>query len=194
MPACVQELHAQGLDYPVLIGGAAINNNFGLRALYAPGDEPYEGGVFYCKDAFDGLSKMDQLVDGEAREALVAKTREAAVRLREKGPEPEELPTDDDSVRSAARTDTPVPEPPFWGVRSIDVDLDEVFPYLDLHVLFKLHWGGRGVKGEAWDKLLREDFHPRLARMWAEQDYFTPRALLGYFPVEIGRASCRERV
>ena len=34
MPACIQELHAQGLDYPVLIGGAAINRDFGLRALY----------------------------------------------------------------------------------------------------------------------------------------------------------------
>jgi 5-methyltetrahydrofolate--homocysteine methyltransferase len=75
-----------------------------------------------------------------------------------------------------------VPEPPFWGVREIEVDLDEVFAHLDLHVLFKLHWGGRGVKGEAWDKLLREDFHPRLARMWREQDYLEPRALLGYFP------------
>jgi 5-methyltetrahydrofolate--homocysteine methyltransferase len=58
-----------------------------------------------------------------------------------------------------------------------------VFAHLDLHVLFKLHWGGRGVKGEAWEKLLRDDFHPRLARMWREQDYLEPRALLGYFPV-----------
>jgi 5-methyltetrahydrofolate--homocysteine methyltransferase len=49
-------------------------------------------------------------------------------------------------------------------------------------VLFKLHWGGRGVKGEEWRQLLREDFQPRLERMWAEQDYLHPRALLGYFP------------
>src|SRR5205807_4891068 len=81
MPACVQELHSQGLEFPVLIGGAAINRNFGLRILYPNGtesDEVYEPGVFFCKDAFEGLSKVDQLVDGEAREALVAKTREAA--------------------------------------------------------------------------------------------------------------------
>ncbi|HEV2770315.1 MAG TPA: vitamin B12 dependent-methionine synthase activation domain-containing protein, partial [Solirubrobacteraceae bacterium] len=103
-------------------------------------------------------------------------------RLREQGPEPEALPTDDDSVRSAARTDTPVPEPPFWGVREIDVPLDEVFAHLDTHVLFKLHWGGRGVKGEAWRELVEEDFRPRLERMWREQDYLRPRALLGYFP------------
>ena len=185
MPLCVQELHSQGLDYPVLIGGAAINRDFGLRALYPGGtesDEIYEPGVFFCKDAFEGLAKMDALVEPEAREALVSETREAARELREKGPEPEELPTDDDSVRSEAATDVPVPEPPFWGVQEIPVDMDELYRHLDTHVLFKLHWGGRGVKGEEWKKLLAEDFQPRLERMWAEQDYLRPRALLGYFP------------
>jgi 5-methyltetrahydrofolate--homocysteine methyltransferase len=49
-------------------------------------------------------------------------------------------------------------------------------------VLFKLHWGGRGVKGEEWEKLVGEDFQPRLERMWREQDYLRPRARLGYFP------------
>ena len=34
MPLCVQELHSQGHDYPLLIGGAAINRKFGWRALY----------------------------------------------------------------------------------------------------------------------------------------------------------------
>src|SRR3712207_6710064 len=88
MPMCVLELHEQRLRFPVLIGGAAINRDFGLRALYPHGredDTVYDGGVFYCKDAFEGLAKMDQLVDGEAHEALVAKTRDAARRLREKG-------------------------------------------------------------------------------------------------------------
>jgi 5-methyltetrahydrofolate--homocysteine methyltransferase len=185
MPACIQELHSQGLEFPVLIGGAAINRDFGLRVLYPGGrdsEDVYPGGVFYCKDAFEGLNKMDQIVDGEAREALVSKTRDAAQKLRDKGPEPEALPTDDTSVRSAARTDNPVPDPPFWGSREIDVPLDEVYHHLDTHVLFKLHWGGRGVKGEEWRKLVGENFQPRLERMWREQDYLRPRALLGYFP------------
>ncbi|MDX6718933.1 MAG: 5-methyltetrahydrofolate--homocysteine methyltransferase, partial [Solirubrobacteraceae bacterium] len=75
-----------------------------------------------------------------------------------------------------------IPTPPFWGAREIDVPLDDVFPHLDTHVLFKLHWGGRGVKGEAWRRLVGEDFQPRLERMWREQDYLRPRARLGYFP------------
>ncbi|MGD0453196.1 MAG: homocysteine S-methyltransferase family protein [Solirubrobacteraceae bacterium] len=206
MPACIQELHAKGLSYPVLIGGAAINRAFSYRALYPGGkdsEEVYEPGVFYCKDAFEGLSVMDQLIDADTRGALVQKLLAGATEFRAKGDAPvEELDLADDSVRSAARTDAPVPTPPFWGVKEIHVDLDEVYRHLDTHVLFKLHWGGKGVKGEAWQTLLRDDFRPRLERMWKEAigrqeggpsdqgadgrsaraPYLHPRALLGYFP------------
>jgi len=187
MPACVQELHERGLQFPVLVGGAAINRNFGLRILYPHGtdsDEVYDPGVFYCRDAFEGLAKMDQLVDEEARRALLTKTREAALKLREapQKEEPDLPPLTDSSIRSKAQMDNPIPQPPFWGAREIEVDMDEVYPHLDTHVLFKLHWGGRGVKGEEWKRLVREDFQPRLERMWREQDYLHPRALLGYFP------------
>ena len=186
MPICVQELHQRGLEFPVLVGGAAINRDFGRRILYPKGkesDEVYEPGVYYCKDAFAGLATVDQLVDGEARDALVERMRAEAKELREKPVVVDNSPpVTDSSVRSAAATDNPVPEPPFWGAREIDVDLEDVYPYLDRHVLFKLHWGGRGVKGEEWEKLVRDDFQPRLERMWAEQDYLRPRAKLGYFP------------
>ena len=187
MPAAVQELHAHGLQFPVLIGGAAINRNFGLRILYPGGlesDEVYEPGVFFCKDAFEGLARMDDLIEPEARAGLVARTRVAARRLRERPAEVDDgaPPLDDASVRSPARTDTPVPVPPYWGAREVPVDLAEVYPHLDTHVLFKLHWGGRGIKGEEWQRLVRDDFQPRLERMWRDQAYLHPRALVGYFP------------
>src|SRR5206468_1425613 len=93
MPACIAELHAKGLSYPVLIGGAAINRAFGYRALYPGGkdsEEIYEPGVFYCKDAFEGLAVMDQLVDDAAHQALVEKLYAGATAFREKGEDPEE--------------------------------------------------------------------------------------------------------
>ncbi len=185
MPLAVQELHQQGLEYPVLLGGAAINRKFALRALYPGGhddDTVYDPGVFYCKDAFEGLAVMDRLVEPDKRAELTGDVRAAAARLRSVGEEEEVLDTTDDSVRSAVRTDVEIPSPPFWGVREIEVDRDELFTHLDTHVLFKLHWGGRGVKGEAWRALLSDDFVPRLRRMWAAADYLHPRALLGYFP------------
>jgi 5-methyltetrahydrofolate--homocysteine methyltransferase len=191
MPTCVAELHERGLEFPVLIGGAAINRDFGRRTLYPKGkesDEVYEPGVFYCKDAFQGLDTMDALVDAEARAALVERIKGEAKQLREKPVVVDDAPpTSDSSVRSGARTDVPIPQPPYWGVREVPVDLGDVFPYLDRHVLFKLHWGGRGVKGEAWRQLVEghdgeEGFAPRLERMWREQDYLHPRVRLGYFP------------
>jgi 5-methyltetrahydrofolate--homocysteine methyltransferase len=187
MPAAVQELHERRLDFPVLIGGAAINRNFGLRILYPHGtesDDIYQPGIFYCKDAFEGLAKMDQLIDPERRQELQTKTAAAAQKLRDTPQVVDDgaPAVTDASVRSAASTDTAIPDPPFWGAREIEVPMDEVYHHLDTHVLFKLHWGGRGVKGEAWTQLLRDDFQPRLTRMWAEQTYLHPRALLGYFP------------
>ena len=118
----------------------------------------------------------------------MAKIRDEAKALREKPVVVDDSPpTTDDSVRSAVSTETPIPDVPRWGVHDVEIDFDEVFPYLDRHVLFKLHWGGRGVKGEAWRKVVEGDgeeegFTAKLDRMWAEQDYLHPRARIGYFP------------
>ena len=192
MPICIEELHSRGLEFPVLVGGAAINRDFGRRMLYPGGkesDEIYDPGVFYCKDAFQGLDTMDALIDDEARAALVEKIRTEAEDFRNKPVEVDDSPpvTDDSRALVRGAPTTPVPEPPFWGVREIDVPFEEVYPYLDRHVLFKLHWGGRGKKGEEWRQIVEghdgeEGFAPKLERMWKEQDYLEPRARIGYFP------------
>src|SRR5215207_6217706 len=71
MPLCVQELDRRGLSFPVMIGGAAINRRFGRRALFLDGERPYDAGVFYCKDAFEGLSTIDKLQDPARRPAAI---------------------------------------------------------------------------------------------------------------------------
>ena len=66
MPLCVQELDRRGMQIPVIIGGAAINRRFGRRALFVEGERAYDSGVFYCKDAFEGLETMDVLQDADS--------------------------------------------------------------------------------------------------------------------------------
>src|SRR5205809_4854055 len=74
MPLCVQELDKRGIQIPVLIGGAAINRRFGRRALFVEPERAYESGVFYCKDAFEGLETMDALQGGaDRREEAIAR-------------------------------------------------------------------------------------------------------------------------
>ena len=68
MPLCVQELHRRGLDYP----GAdrrrgdqpRVRPAHPLRGEEAAG--PYEPGVFYCQDAFEGLAIMDAFERSQA--------------------------------------------------------------------------------------------------------------------------------
>ena len=128
-----------------------------------------------------GNCQVSALVDEAARESLVAKVRDEADELRNR-PVQEDTgpPVTDDSVRARFATDNPVPRPPFWGARELAVDLDEVYAYLDRHVLFKLHWGGRGKKGEDWRRIVEgydgdEGFAPKLERMWRERTLL-PRA------------------
>ena len=82
MPHCVQELARRGLSFPVIIGGAAINRKFGYRALLLEDGTPYAGGVYYAKDAFEGLEVMEQLVVPERKARLAAAVREKALAAR----------------------------------------------------------------------------------------------------------------
>ena len=188
MPLCVKELHQAGLQFPVIIGGAAINRAYAQRTLFVDEGTPYEPGVFYAKDAFEGLSLMDRIVVPEARQDLVRTTVETA-RTALGRPGRAAFSVSDETTATDGATVRRVepPKPPFWGVREMDgITLADVWPCLDLKTLFRLHWGGKGVKDEAWERLQEEEFLPRLREMQAEAErdgWLQPRVRYGYFPV-----------
>jgi 5-methyltetrahydrofolate--homocysteine methyltransferase len=193
MPLCVQELDKRGLNIPVLIGGAAINRRFGRRALFVDGERPYEAGVFYCKDAFEGLETMDVLQNDDAsqREAFVAKLLEDArndVFLRTNVGKDVAV-GDHAGAKSNVSQDHPIPAPPFYGVRTLregDIPIDEVFALLDLDELYRLQWGARG-SGPQYEATVKNEFEPVLARLTGEakrEGWIEPRALYGYFPTQ----------
>ncbi len=62
MQLIVEKLHALGKDIPVIIGGAAINDNF-AKTISQINDKPYKGGVYYSKDAFSGLKILERLIN-----------------------------------------------------------------------------------------------------------------------------------
>jgi 5-methyltetrahydrofolate--homocysteine methyltransferase len=189
MPLCVQELDRRGLQFPVLIGGAAINRRFGRRALFVDGERAYDPGVFYCKDAFEGLETMDRLQDAEGRSGFTAKLLDDARRdvfLNTAVGKDVATGTSDEG-RSAVSATVPVPVPPFYGTRVLrDIPLDEVFALLDLDELYRLQWGGRG-SGPQYEAAVRGEFEPALARLTAEakrEGWLRPQAVYGYFPVQ----------
>jgi len=190
MPLCVQELDKRGIQIPVLIGGAAINRRFGRRAMFVEPERAYESGVFYCKDAFEGLETMDALQDSpERRKEAIAKlledARKDAFLLTNVGKDVKR--GSDTGERSDVSQDHAIPVPPFWGTRVLrDIPVDEVLDLLDLDELYRLQWGGRG-SGPEFDRMVKEVFQPTLARLRKEvmaDGWLKPRAVYGYFPVQ----------
>ena len=183
MPLVVQELHKRGLKFPVLVGGAAINRKFGRRILFVEDGVPYEPGVFYCKDAFEGLETLDKLIDPLERGDFVG--RVIAEAYEEIGrPLPQRSGAALEAVPTVGLAPF-IPRPPFWGVRTIrEMPLEIVFQYIDKDELFRLSWGAKNAHGEEWERL-RAEFEARLARMQREAlrlGYLAPRAVYGYFP------------
>ena len=187
MPAVVNELHRRGLHYPVLIGGAAINRRFGRRILLTEDGRFYDAGVFYCKDAFEALNIMDALQDHTRRDSLIRQVvLEAEQELgREK-------PTASQKKPSASRTRRVPPAPdiptaPFWGPKVVEaIPLEAVFPLLAKRELFRLSWGAKNARGEAWEQLQAE-FEARLAQMQRQalrEGWFHPKATYGYWPCQ----------
>ncbi|HVA34106.1 MAG TPA: methionine synthase, partial [Candidatus Baltobacteraceae bacterium] len=188
MPICVQEQDARGMAYPVIVGGAAINRDFGRRIVLLDGGERFfEPGLFYAKDAFEGLELMDALTNEPARRtALVEKAKQEAYTQRDRQRHAA-VPAAATGVYSAVKGErTDVPAPPFWGARALeDVDLRDLWPCFDLRSLFRLSWGAANTKGDAFDRLLEEDFQPRLLRYQEAallEKFLEPRVVYGYFP------------
>lgn len=185
MPLIVNELHRRGLHIPVMIGGAAINRRFGRRILF-PEDNgvPYESGVFYCNDAFEGLQTMDTLTNPEKRGVFLEKIRtEAEHELgRAAAPPRNARPTRRTiSVPPAAR----LPAPPHYGPRVVrKMPLEFVFQCLFKNELFRLSWGAKNTHGEEWARLEKE-FEARLQSMQREalrEGWLAPQAVYGYWP------------
>ncbi|MBX3061363.1 MAG: methionine synthase [Anaerolineae bacterium] len=184
MPLIVNELARRNLKYPVLIGGAAINRRFGRRILFLEeSGEPYLPGVFYCKDAFEGLDTMEKLVDGQKRELFLDQI------IREGHEEMGKTLTASQKKtatrRSSLASAPDVPHPTFWGSRTIlEMPLEIVLQHLHKMELFRLSWGAKNTQGSEWEKL-SVDFETRLAQMTheaARDGLLKPQAVYGYFP------------
>src|SRR5713226_652016 len=154
MPLCVKELYKRGLHFPVIVGGAAINRSYGRRILFV--DEqtpestpvPYEHGVFYARDAFEGLEIIDRLTSTpEQRATFIQRIKAEALKERlKKADSTKEVATLEgaDTPSASVQPALSIPQPPFWGPRVLErIGIEDVAPCMDLNTLFRLHWGGK---------------------------------------------------
>ncbi|HEY9153186.1 MAG TPA: methionine synthase [Anaerolineales bacterium] len=185
MPLIINEMYRRGHKIPILVGGAAINRRFGRRILFAEDGNAYEPGVFYCKDAFEGLETMDQLIDPNRKPALMELVRrEADMEMGRASQTPEHRKTT--ATRSAVQPE-PIDHPLKWGPRVVkDMPLELVLKHLNINELYRLSWGAKNTHGAEWDKLKKE-FDARLQKMTKaalKDGWLKPQAVYGYFPCQ----------
>jgi 5-methyltetrahydrofolate--homocysteine methyltransferase len=191
----LQEMDSRGVSarWPVLLGGAALTRAYvedDLRSLFT-------GEVHYARDAFEGLSLMDQLMAAKRGETVaVDATREAALAARRerraahRSVVAAELPSlDDSSVRSDVASHVDVPAAPFFGTRVIKgIPLADYLSMVDERALFLGQWGLRGARGgdgPSYEELVETEGRPRM-RYWLDRlvaDQVLEAAVVyGYFP------------
>lgn len=180
----LEELNSQGLsNIPVLLGGAALTRSYVEQDLR----KIYEGRVFYGRDAFEGLSTLDKLVeikktgidDPDFGRALGTRM----IPKREKVEvDPSTLPRRSPEVEQ----DNEVFTPPFLGSKVMKgISLDEIAEYINETALFRNQWQYRPNEGES-----DSDFKDRIRPLLREQlaaakagGYLIPQVVYGYFPV-----------
>ncbi|NBC31538.1 MAG: methionine synthase [Alphaproteobacteria bacterium] len=191
------EMTRQGFDMPIILGGAALTRAYVEEDCVASYGS---GRVAYARDAFDGLSLMDKVVDNKIDDHLQQiqdkRRGKPSGGKRRKDPEEEAAKSDAlgvDIERARQRRhrlgeDVPVPTPPFWGPRLVDyVAPKALVPFLNERMLFQMQWGYRkdGRRLDEYMAWARHELRPILAELVARcerEDILVPQAVYGYWP------------
>ena len=187
--AFVNGASARGGGSPGAGGGSGAGATGGNGSGVGPSvGDLYAPGVFYCKDAFEGLSTVEALVDPERRAAFVRRRNEEILEgvAKRAALEAKAKALHARRTVSGPSRDVEIPTAPFFGVKVLErLPLADLFRYIDLNTLYRLHWGAKNAKGEQWERLVKEEFEPRLKR-YRQQTLagaeVRVRAAYGFFP------------
>jgi 5-methyltetrahydrofolate--homocysteine methyltransferase len=136
------DLAAVGIDTPLLVGGAALTRRFTHRKIA----QAYGGLCTYAKDAMHGLKLVERLTDSSLRPSLEQEVAELIeYDNRDAAVEASESAGTSAPAVSAVRRDVPVPAPPDVARHTADLDLDEVWAYLNPQMVYGKHLGMKGV-------------------------------------------------
>jgi 5-methyltetrahydrofolate--homocysteine methyltransferase len=187
----LEEMTREGLDVPVILGGAALTKRYVEEdCVKAYGASR----VAYAKDAFDGLSLMGKITDASFDQHVKGTAKGRTKKLRKKPDEaPQTIqsrPIDFEEInlrRAELSLDTLVPEPPFWGPRTLEeVPIKTLRPFLNETMLYQFHWGFKkaGRDRKEWKVWADKEVRPVLTRMMdicEEQNILHPKAAYGYW-------------
>ena len=173
----VEYARNNNMNISILCGGAAINSNYINRIAKEGGT--YQGGVFYCKSAFDGLKTMNTLMS-DKKEGFVSQWVKKLEAWQERKTSLEEVKV---IARSNIVPVTP-PVPPHINqkirIEADQINLDDVWNFLNKKSLFVLSWGLRGAAADGLSELSHKLLQEWKSRV-KKESLFEPKVVYGYF-------------
>ena len=181
MKANLEELQRQGINIPVMLGGAALTKAF-VDDFCRPN---YDGDIFYCRDAFDGVISMQRVESGGTLD-----TNMPADLIKVDNIEKiEKIEFNDDIHTPLLLENKHNFTPPFWDRRNMSKDFDPslAFEWINHRVLFRQRWGYKKGKQnkekfEKYEKDVVQKIYEDLKDEFLEKNIFDPIVLYGYFP------------
>ncbi len=173
----VEHARQNGMNTPVLCGGAAINSNYINRIAKEGGI--YSPGVFYCKTAFDGLKVMNRLMSPD-RDQFVSEWQRKLEKWDERSQSTMAVEQSQISHSGIRSIEPPMPSHINQANRlePFQIDLKKVWKYINKKSLFVLQWGIRGKGASDQDP-------EKLFRTWTDrvltEGLFEPRAVYGFY-------------
>ncbi|SOD99741.1 methionine synthase [Caenispirillum bisanense] len=191
----LEEMTREGLDVPVILGGAALTRAYvETDCVNAYGAKR----VAYARDAFDGLNLMARIADGQFDTVLQEAQAKRAAKPSSRNPakvaaeaaKQVQRPVDWEVVNLRRRelaANAPVPTPPFWGAQVVEnVPVKALVPYLSETMLFQFQWGFKkaGRSLAEWKKWADQEVRPILNRLVMQceaEQILRPQAIYGYW-------------
>ncbi|MFW2607310.1 methionine synthase [Aliarcobacter butzleri] len=180
----LEELQKLGIKVPVLLGGAALTKNFVdeyCRTIY-------DGPIFYCRDAFDGVVSMQRIEKGDENNTALAADLIERIDTSDR--------VEKEEIEIPPYEEISMPErgkfvfPPIWDrvtKRGEKLNKELIFKWINHRVLFRQRWGYKRGKQtpEAFMKYERDVVEPTYEALKAElvdKDIFDPIAIYAYYP------------
>lgn len=177
MQIFVDYAREHNIQIPVMCGGAAINSNYINRI--AKSTKIYEPGVFYCKTAFDGLNVMNNLMS-QSRDDFIKNWRQKL----EYWTESKAYIAKTQVLQHSGIKPVEPPKPPHINkpvrLYEDDIDLNQIWEFINKKSLFVLSWSFRGKGGKALTNEPEKLFEEWKRRV-IHENLFSPRVVYGYF-------------
>ncbi|HIP56330.1 MAG TPA: methionine synthase [Arcobacter sp.] len=204
MKSNMMKLKEAGISLPVMLGGAALTKPF-VDDFCRP---IYDGPIFYCRDAFDGVIAMQRLEKAKGDYSALDQMMPADLIVIDESKKEEKVVFDANIHTPTLLGNHVEYKSPFMGRKVLtapskytqeqknavnskiqcnsNFNKELAFSWINHRILFRQRWGYKRAKMEVaefrkQEETLVQPIYDRLKEQFIDENIFDPIALYGYY-------------